>query len=65
MSIDGFIARKNDDIHWLTEASQNIGNDSEKYGYENFYKIIDTIVLESYANNFILMDQKNYILIEE
>ena len=39
MSIDGFIARENDDIHWLTEASQNIGNVLKNMGMKIFIKL--------------------------
>lgn len=42
-SLDGFIARENGDIHWLSEAD---GNGSEEdYGYKDFMATVDVLVM--------------------
>ena len=40
-SVDGFIARENGDIDWLS----NVQEGSEDYGYEQFYDRVDTVVM--------------------
>ena len=64
-SLDGFIARKDDDISWLDPFS----TDSEDYGYEDFMKNIGTAVMgaRTYEQSIIhperlLTGLKNYIL---
>jgi len=42
-SLDGFIARANGDLDWLTEA-QNASTEQD-YGYQEFMDTVDTIVL--------------------
>ncbi|HMW08452.1 MAG TPA: dihydrofolate reductase family protein [Leptospiraceae bacterium] len=42
-SLDGFIARMNGDIEWLTSAG--IPGDTEDYGYYSFTESIDAIVM--------------------
>jgi len=41
MSLDGFIATKNDDISWLSIVEKK----GEDYGYEDFNKTIDTYIV--------------------
>lgn len=41
MSLDGFIARKNDDISWLNAMDQ----EGEDYGYFDFVKGVDTYII--------------------
>ncbi|MEK6828390.1 MAG: dihydrofolate reductase family protein [Nanoarchaeota archaeon] len=41
MSLDGFIARKNGGIDWLSPYE----NKQEDYGYKDFYKTIQTIIM--------------------
>jgi dihydrofolate reductase len=41
MSIDGFIARNDGDIDWLSTVEQT----GEDYGYGEFIKTIDTVIL--------------------
>ena len=64
-SLDGFIARKDDDISWRDRFS----TDSEDYGYEDFMKNIGTAVMgaRTYEQSIIhperlLTGLKNYIL---
>ena len=64
-SLDGFIARKDDDISWLDPFS----SDSEDYGYAGFMKNIGTAVMgaRTYEQSIIhperlLTGLKNYIL---
>lgn len=40
-SLDGFIARANDDISWLSIVDR----DNEDYGYNDFVKTIDTVFM--------------------
>jgi hypothetical protein len=42
-SLDGFIARKNGEIDWLTGDGQTEG--SEDYGYQEFFASVDTLVM--------------------
>lgn len=42
-SLDGFIARKNGEIDWLTGDGQTTG--SEDYGYQEFFASVDTLVM--------------------
>ena len=41
-SLDGFIARENGSIDWLTEYEKNLGTD---YGYSEFYSSIGTVLM--------------------
>ncbi|AKB16962.1 dihydrofolate reductase family protein [Methanosarcina sp. WWM596] len=41
-SLDGFIARENGSIDWLTEYEKNPGTD---YGYSEFYSSIGTVLM--------------------
>lgn len=43
MSLDGFIARRNGDIDWLTDTGDV--NGSEDYGYKEFIDSVDTLVI--------------------
>ncbi|WP_455221017.1 dihydrofolate reductase family protein [Kaarinaea lacus] len=42
-SVDGFIARKNGDLDWLSEGSSE--DDNEDYGYQVFFDSIDVLVM--------------------
>lgn len=42
-SLDGFIARSDGDIGWLTSDEYNIGD--EDYGYRNFMASVDALVM--------------------
>ena len=42
-SIDGFIARKDGDIDWLSDGSQN--KSDEDYGYQEFIDTVDVLVM--------------------
>jgi len=42
-SIDGFIARKNGDIDWLSDGSQE--ESGEDYGYQEFIDTVDVLVM--------------------
>jgi dihydrofolate reductase len=41
MSLDGFIAKRNDDLSFLSIVEQK----SEDYGYSEFIKTVDTVIL--------------------
>lgn len=41
MSLDGFIATKDDDLSWLSVVEK----EGEDYGYENFNKTVDTYIV--------------------
>jgi dihydrofolate reductase len=43
LSLDGFIARKDGNIDWLTYTGH--GNGNEDYGYRDFFGTIDTLVM--------------------
>ena len=43
ISLDGFIARRNGDIDWLTDTGD--GNGSEDHGYKEFIDSVDTLVM--------------------
>jgi dihydrofolate reductase len=43
VSLDGFVARRNGDIDWLTDTD-NV-NGSEDYGYKEFIDSVDTLVM--------------------
>jgi len=45
VSLDGFIARKNGNIDWLTEID-NLDS-FEDYGYDEFYQTIDCLIMGS------------------
>lgn len=64
-SLDGFIARKNDDISWLDPFSGG----SEDYGYQDFMRTIGTAIMgaRTYEQSLIhperlLIGLKNYVL---
>ena len=64
-SLDGFIARKDDDISWLDPFNTS----GEDYGYRDFIKNIGTAVMgaRTYEQSLahperLLTDLKNYIL---
>lgn len=42
-SLDGFIARKNGDIGWLTNSGD--ANTSDDYGYKEFFDSVDALVM--------------------
>lgn len=42
-TLDGFIARANGDLDWLPNA--DAGNDTEDYGYQAFFDVIDVLVM--------------------
>lgn len=73
MSIDGFIADKNDGISWLDSFNEIMANDQSSYfatRYEEYYKTIDNVVLGYNTYNVIsnlgvaypYQDKPNYIL---
>ncbi|WP_406675118.1 hypothetical protein WBK31_15850 [Nonomuraea sp. N2-4H] len=41
VSLDGFIAREDGDLHWLTSRGEAAGD----YGYDAFIEGIDTVVM--------------------
>lgn len=66
MSLDGYIAKENGDIDWLSI----VDNPSEDYGYAEFVKGIDTVILGrktyekvlSFGIDFPHKDKKCYVL---
>lgn len=42
MSLDGYIARKNEDVSWLEGDGSEVNAD---FGYEAFYSTIDTVIM--------------------
>lgn len=66
MSIDGYIASKDDDISWLSIVEQK----GEDYGYGEFIKTIDTVIMgrKTYdkvmeiASEFPHTDKKCYVI---
>ncbi|QZT38011.1 dihydrofolate reductase family protein [Halosquirtibacter xylanolyticus] len=50
MSLDGYIATKNDDISWLDQVMV----EGEDYGYNDFYKDIDTYIVGKNTYDVIL-----------
>lgn len=65
-SLDGFIARENDDISWLSIVER----DNEDYGYNDFIKKIDTVFMGrktyekvlSFGIEFPHKDKECYVL---
>jgi len=49
-SVDGFIARENGDIDWLSI----VDSDGEDYGYNKFYQSVDALVMGSRTYQQIL-----------
>jgi dihydrofolate reductase len=49
-SLDGFIARSNGDIGWLTEG----GAANEDYGYKEFFDSVDALVMGRNTYEFVL-----------
>ena len=66
MSLDGYIARENDDISWLSVVEKP----GEDYGYSNFIRNIDTVIMGrktyekviSFGVEFPHKDKKCYVL---
>ncbi len=50
MSLDGFIATKDDDLSWLSVVEK----EGEDYGYENFNKTVDTYIVGRVTYDTIL-----------
>ncbi len=44
-SLDGFIARENGDIDWLSVADQGKQDPTEDYGYAAFFDTVDAVVM--------------------
>ena len=65
-SLDGFIAREDNDISWLSIVEQ----EGEDYGYGEFIKTIDTVIMGrktyekvlSFGIEFPHNDKKSYVL---
>lgn len=49
-SLDGFIAREDDDISWLSIVER----ENEDYGYESFIKTVDTVFMGRRAYDKVL-----------
>lgn len=66
MSLDGYIARENDDIDWLSIVE----NPPEDYGYAKFIQNIDTVIMGrktydkvlSFGIEFPHKDKKCYVI---
>ncbi|MBI5325141.1 MAG: dihydrofolate reductase [Ignavibacteriae bacterium] len=66
VSIDGYIAKKDGDISWLSIVEK----EGEDYGYSDFIKTIDTVIMGrktydkvlSMVENFPHKDKKCYII---
>lgn len=66
MSLDGYIAKEDGDISWLSM----VDNPPEDYGYEEFIKTIDTVIMGrktyekvlSFGIDFPHKDRKCYVL---
>lgn len=50
-SLDGYIARVNGDLDWLT--NKPAGNANEDYGYKEFFDSVDTIVMGRKTYEFV------------
>jgi len=50
MSVDGYLATKNDDISWLSVVEK----EGEDYGYGDFYKDVDTYIVGKTTYDTIL-----------
>lgn len=50
MSIDGYLATKNDEISWLSIVEKK----GEDYGYQDFYKDVDTYIVGKTTYDTIL-----------
>ena len=55
-SLDGFIARENGDLDWLSGSDGGIEADfeNEDLGYHAFIKSVDVIVLQRNTYEFVL-----------
>jgi dihydrofolate reductase len=51
-SLDGYIARLNGELDWLTNTAA--ANISEDYGYKEFFDTVDTVVLGRKTYEFVL-----------
>ena len=66
MSLDGYIARKDDDLSWLSVVE----NEGEDYGYGAFISTVDTVILGkrtydkvlSMGYDFPHADKESYII---
>lgn len=66
-SIDGYIARSNGDLDWLMKYPIN---PETNYGYDDFYKSIDTVIMGGHTYDSILSmdvqwpykDKESYIV---
>ena len=50
MSLDGFIATKDDDLSWLSIVEK----EGEAYGYEKFSKTVDTYIVGRATYDIVL-----------
>jgi dihydrofolate reductase len=69
-SLDGYIARLNGDLGWLTNTAA--ANPGEDYGYKEFFDTVDTVVLGRKTYEFVLSinewpyaDKKTIVLSRE